>query len=129
MDQLKRFLFRNWWLKLLSLALAYALWSVVTQSPPVETRLAAMLELRQVPPRLRVAGDVPSRIHVHLRGPETRLRSLRPEEVAVVINLREAHPGNHRFALGPANVEVPPGIEVVRIIPSEIRLELVEPGE
>lgn len=126
MDRLKRLLFHNWWLKLLSLALAYALWALVTQSPVVETHISAMLELRQMPPGLRVSGEVPTRVHLHLRGPEPRLRALQPEEVAVVINLQEAAAGNHRFTLDPSNVELPPGIEVVRILPQEVRFELVE---
>ncbi|MFQ5723913.1 MAG: YbbR-like domain-containing protein, partial [Terriglobia bacterium] len=64
MDRLKRLLLHNWWLKLLSLALAYALWALVAQSPSVEIHTSAMLELRQVPPGLRVSGEVPAHIHL-----------------------------------------------------------------
>lgn len=125
MDWLKQLLLRNWWLKLLSLALAYALWSIITQAPPVEIQVSALLELRQVPASLEVAGEIPPRVHLHLRGPENRLRALQPEEVGVVVNLNAAKPGHHVIQLTPAHAEVPPGIEVVRTIPDQVHLELV----
>ena len=125
MDWLKQLLLHNWWLKLLSLGLAYALWAVVTQAPAAEIRLSVPLELQQVPAGLQVAGEIPTQVHLHLRGPESRLRTLQPQEVGVVLDLRKATPGNHVFRLTAAAVEVPPGVEVVRIIPEEVRLELV----
>lgn len=125
MSWLKRALVEDWWLKLLSLALAYALWAIVTQAPPVEIGVSVPLELRDVPAHLRVAGEIPTRIHLHLRGPERRVRALAQEEVAVWVDLSGAEAGNHRIPLEASNVELPPGLEVVRIIPDEVRLELV----
>lgn len=125
MDWLRRLLLHNWWLKLLSLGLAYLLWLVVTQAPPVDIGMSVPLELRDLPPHLRVAGEIPPRVHVHLHGPENRLRVLVAEEIGVVVNLRGATAGNHRFRLEAENVEVPPGIEVVHIIPEAVQLELV----
>jgi hypothetical protein len=124
MSWLKNLLLRDWWLKLLSLVLAYGLWAVVTQAPPVEIGLSVPLELRHLPAHLQVAGEIPPRIHLHLRGRENRMRTLRLEEVGVALDLSGARAGNHRFPLTPANVELPAGIEVVRIIPEEVRLEL-----
>ena len=125
MKWLKRLLLDNWWLKLLSLLLAYGLWSVVTQAPPVEIRVSAPLELRFAPAGLEVRGEVPERVRLHLRGPETRLRTLQPEEVAVFINLNTATAGHYRFVLDARNAEVPPGVEVVSFVPSEVELDLV----
>lgn len=123
-DWLKQVLLHNWWLKLASLGLAYVLWVVVTQAPPVEVGLTVPLELRNVPENLLVAGEIPSRVHLRVRGPEGQLRMLEPEEVGVAVDLTGATPGNHSFRLEAANVELPPGVEVVRIIPNEVRLEL-----
>lgn len=124
MSWLKRWLLENWWLKLLSLALAYGLWSVVTQAPPVEIRVSAPLELRYVPAGLEVRGEVPARVRLHLRGPESRLRTLEPEEVAVFINLNTATPGHYRFVLDARNAELPPGVEALSFVPEEIVLDL-----
>ena len=125
MKWLKRLLLDNWWLKLLSLLLAYGLWSVVTQAPPVEIRVSAPLELRFAPAGLEVRGELPARVRLHLRGPETRLRTLQPEEVAVFINLNTATAGHYRFVLDARNADVPPGVEVVSFVPGEVKLDLV----
>ncbi len=126
MDWLRRLLLQNWWLKLLSLALAYALWAwvVPTESGPVEIGFSVPLELANVPRGLEVTGEIPARIHLHLRGSESRLRRLLPEEVGIVLDLRNAKPGNHVFRLTPAQVEAPPGVAVVRITPEEVHLRL-----
>ena len=122
---LKQVVLHNWWLKLVSLGLAYVLWVVVTQAPPVEIGLTVPLELRNLPANLQVQGEIPTRVHVHVRGPEGQLRMLEPEEVGVALDLAGATAGNHSFRLEAANVELPPGVEVVRIVPEEVRLELV----
>jgi len=124
-DWLRQVLLHNWWLKLASLGLAYVLWVVVTQAPPVEVGLTVPLELRNLSENLQVAGEIPTRVHLHVRGPEGQLRMLEPEEVGVAVDLAGATAGSHSYRLETANVELPPGVEVVRIIPNEVRLELV----
>ena len=94
-------------------------------APPVEIRVSAPLELRFAPAGLEVRGELPARVRLHLRGPETRLRTLQPEEVAVFINLNTATAGHYRFVLDARNAEVPPGVEVVSFVPSEVELDLV----
>lgn len=125
MDLLKRLLLQNWWLKLLSLALAYGLWMVVTQGPAVERGLTAPFEVRNVPDKLLLAGQIPDEIYLELRGPETKLRLLRPGDLAVAVDLSSAAAGNHSIRLDARHVECPPGVEVVRFVPAEVRLELV----
>lgn len=127
MGWLQRLLLHNWWLKLLALALAYMLWSVVI--PPesgsvVQIGVSVPLELVNLPAELEVVGEIPSRIHLHLRGSESQVRGLKPEDVGVRLDLSEATPGNHRFPLRAENVEVPAGIEVVRVVPGIIQLAL-----
>ncbi len=124
MDWLRKALFGNWWLKLLSLGLAYALWSAVTYTPVADIGVSVPIELHNLPANLQVAGGFSTRVHLQLRGPENRLRRLTPEQIAVVVDLREATPGKITLHLSAQNVEVPSGIEVVRILPEEIWLEL-----
>lgn len=125
MRRLARLLLHNWWLKGLSLALSYGLWVVVTQSPPVEIGVSVPLELRHLPADLQVVGEIPTRVHLHLYGPEARLRTIQPEDVGVVVDLSRATAGNHAIELQIEHAEVPPGIQVVRIVPSQVRLQLV----
>jgi len=127
MGWLRRLLLHNWWLKLLALALAYMLWSVVISpesGPVVQVGVSVPLELVNLPAELEVVGEIPSRVHLHLRGSEAQLRRLKPEDVGVRLDLSQATPGNHRFALQAENVAVPAGIEVVRVVPDVIYLAL-----
>jgi YbbR domain-containing protein len=123
MNLFRRIFVDDWWLKLLSLALAYALWAIVTQAPPVEIGMSTPLELRNLPRHLQVEGEI-ARIHLHLRGPQEQMRRLAPEEVGVAVDMSWATPGKHTLRLEVSHVELPSGIEVVRIIPDEVRLEL-----
>lgn len=126
MGWLRRFFVHNWWLKLLALALAYGLWVLIVPAErgPVEIGVSVPLELVNLPPGLEVVGEIPTRIHLHLRGSELRLRRLLPGQVGVALDLRRASPGNHQFRLTAAAVEAPPGVEVVRISPDGVRLQL-----
>ena len=126
MSWLKGFLQHNWWLKLLALGLAYALWALATQSPTVEISVSVPLELRKLPPGLHVAGEFPPQVHLHLRGSGSRLRTLRPEKLGVGVDLSGIAAGNHWFLLDPRDVNAPPGIEVVDITPAQVQLQLVE---
>lgn len=125
MGGLRDWILGNWWLKLLALGLAYALWSIVIQAPLVEVGVSVPLELRHLPAELEMAGEIPARVHLHLRGPQRILRGLQPEEIGVTVDLSRAAPGIHSFGLRSENVEVPPGVEVVRITPEAVQVELV----
>ena len=114
----------NWWLKLLSLGLAYALWVAVGQAPRVDVGISVPLELRNLSSSVRVTGEMTTRVYLILRGPESILRTLPSEQVGVVLDLQGFSAGNHTIPLTPANVEAPSGIEVVRITPEEVLLEL-----
>jgi hypothetical protein len=64
-------------------------------------------------------------VQVTLRGSEARLRELPYEELAAVIDLKGMRPGNHPYPLSAGNVAVPYGVEVVRIEPPSLQLQLV----
>lgn len=119
-----RVLWGNWWLKLASLGLAYALWLAVARVPLVDVNISVPLELRNLAEGLQVAGSLATRVQVHVRGPEKLLRQMGASELGVVVDLQGYAAGHHQFPLTAANVEVPPGIEVVEIIPERVRVEL-----
>lgn len=127
MGWLRHLVLHNWWLKLLALGLAFALWAWVipNESRPEERDLSVPLMIANLPPGLEVVGDVPPRIHLHVRGSGSRVRRLTPEELGVVLDLGGVRAGNHGFRLTAANVRVPPGVEVVRLVPEELRLQVV----
>jgi len=128
MGGLGRALLSNWWLKLLSLGLAYGLWALVTQAPPMDVEVSVPLELRNLAPDLQVAGGLTTRARLHLRGSESLLHELGSNNLELVVDLEGFGAGHHRFRLTAQNAEVPLGIEVVGVSPEEVWLELVPAG-
>ena len=134
MKRVTQIVFHNWWLKLLSLAMAWFLWSFVTQGspggfslkgPPVETGMLAGLGVRNLPADLRVEGELPTPVYIQLSGPERLVEGLRSEEVIVMIDLTGATAGESVIVLESKHARVPPGVAVVGFVPDRVRLNLV----
>ena len=128
----RRFFFRNIGLKLLALAIALLVWFALSgqrRERISERSYRIPLSLVNVPPQTMVASPLPGGVEVRLRGPFTALRQLQPERLEAVIDLLNARPGErvHRFA--PEDINVPPEVEVLAIVPGEVRVVLDRIGE
>lgn len=115
----------NWHLKLLALVLSFLLWASYMAEPPSEIGYLVPLEFRNIPANLEIAGDVPTQVHVRLRGRTVLLRRLTPAELTIGVDLAGSAPGETLIRLTAGHVPAPMGAEVVRLAPSEIRLRLV----
>jgi YbbR domain-containing protein len=120
-DLVKRALTENLNLKLLSLAFALVLYSLVHGQQDAQ-RVMFVDIVRVPPPENRVlTTDIPARVRVLLRGPRSQLDELRADELGTVqIDL---HTGTEkRVTIEPKMVHVPPGITVEQIDPPVIEL-------
>lgn len=124
MKPLAQIVFHNWWLKLLSLGLAWLLWNGVTQGPMVETGRLVSFGVRNLPAELSIEGELPTPVYVQLRGPERLVRGLQPGAVAVTVDLAGAAAGEKEISLEARHVQAPLGIEVVAFTPATVRLTL-----
>jgi YbbR domain-containing protein len=79
-----------------------------------------------VPARLELAGQVPADVYVRVRGHSAVLRRMTVRDLAIVIDLAGSAPGEALIRLAPEAVDAPAGVEVVRIAPAQIRLQLTE---
>lgn len=129
MRWLARVVLHNWWLKLLAVGMAWLFWSVVTQGPPVETGMLVSFGIRNLPSHLQVEGELPTPVYVQLRGPERLVEGLQQEQVGVTVDLAGVRAGGQTIVLKPQHARVPPGIEVVRFIPTEVQLQIVRKPE
>ena len=115
-------LFRRWHLKLLSLALAFAVWVAVTGEGrgvgdvrvPVEVQLAEGATL---------SGTPPATVTVRLRGSEALIRRIDPYDLDVRVDLRDTAVGERTVQLTSRNVRgVPRDLEIAAIDPDRLRL-------
>src|SRR5712692_2036433 len=102
---LREWVLSNWGLKLLALAISFLLWATYTSAPPAEMGYLVPLEFNNISRELEISGDVPTQVHVRLRGRSALLRRLTP--------------------LTPEQIATPYGATVVRLTPSQVRVLLV----
>ena len=116
--------FRNFGLKVLSLAIGGLLWISVSGEETVERGLRAPLELQQFPAGLEIQGEAPSTVDVRVRGTAGALSRVSAGDIVAVLDLHAVRPGNRLFTMTPEQVRSPYGVEVVQVTPSSIVLAL-----
>jgi YbbR domain-containing protein len=124
---LRKLLFDNLGLKLVSLLLAYLLWFNVSSEPVVERALTVPVEFLNTPPNLEISNDYTKNLDVHV---STRRGALSGGSVniSVLIDLRDAHEGERIIPIGDADVRKPEGVTVLHVTPSRITLVLERTG-
>jgi hypothetical protein len=115
---------RHWELKLLAVVFAFALWLFVMTSEKSDVVLTAPIELLGVPAGLVVAGGEPESVDVQLHGLRGSLARLAPDQIRARLSLAGVEPGEVTLRVLPEHIIVPPGVTVLRISPSRIRLTL-----
>jgi YbbR domain-containing protein len=119
--------FRRWVLhdldiKILALAISISLWWIVGRDPVVESVITAPVDFRHAPQNLVMTSDSQLEVQVAITGPERVVRSLKPADVSAVLDLAGVGAGEHTFDLGPRQVQVPRGITVSRVMPSQMHV-------
>ena len=85
--------FRHLGLKILSIALAGALWLTVGDQRAVERTMRVPLEYHNLPAKLELMNSPPDTVEVRLRGPSGTIGRLLPGEVVAVLDLTSARSG------------------------------------
>jgi hypothetical protein len=115
---------RHWELKLLALGVSMVLWAFVMTSEKSDLIMAAPLELDNMPVGLEVKGDRPGSVDVQLHGLRGTLSRLGTDRVKARLDLAGSKAGEVTVDVLPEQITVPPGITVVRVNPSRVRLVL-----
>jgi YbbR domain-containing protein len=118
------FLTRNIGWKLVSLGAAVALWISVASEPELATIHSVSVEYKGVPDDLEISSNFVDSVSLEMRGPAGRLRDLGSAWPAVVLDFSSVHqPGEQTFTLDERNVSLPRGIQLVRVIPAQLRFD------
>lgn len=117
-----KLLTRNLGWKLLSLLIAAALWIAVAREPELATSLSVPVEFKNMPEDLDFNSAVPEHVQVELRGQSGRLSRDNLTDVAVVLDLADARPGERTYTIRNVNLNVPSGVSFYRAIPSQLTL-------
>jgi hypothetical protein len=115
---------RHWELKLLALAVSMVLWAFVMTSERADIVIAAPIELDGIPAGLEVKGERPDSVDVQLHGLRGALDRMGTDRVRARVSLAGSQSGEVMVRVQPEQITVPPGVTVVRINPSRVRLVL-----
>jgi YbbR domain-containing protein len=121
-DFFRRYVLHNLGLKLMSLALAVGLWFVVASDPVAEVAVDVPIEFLHVPTSLEIISESIPQAQIRVRGPERIVRSLRPSDVHAELEMASAKPGEHTFDLTAQQVRHPHDLDVVQVVPNQLRL-------
>jgi YbbR domain-containing protein len=120
-------LLHNLGLKIVALAIGLIVWFVFSaqrRERISERSYRIPLSIVNIPQQMTIASPLPTGVDVRIRGPFTPLRQLDPSKIEAVIDLADAHMGEHLYRLAPEDINVPPDVEVIAISPSEVRVVL-----
>jgi YbbR domain-containing protein len=120
-----KFLTDNWSLKLLSIFTAVVLWLSVVGQENSEMSIRIPLELRNMPENIMVGNEVPTDIDLRLFGHQRRIRLAANQNLAKTLDLSNLSEGEHFFILRPEDFSLPSGVEVLRVSPSAVQINLV----
>jgi YbbR domain-containing protein len=117
-----KFITANLGWKLLALLIAVALWIAIAREPELATSIAVPIEFKNIPEDLDVGSNLPDRVRLEIRGPSGRLSRDNLADLAVVLDLYDAGPGDRTYNIRPANINLPAGVSFYRALPSQITL-------
>jgi YbbR domain-containing protein len=120
---LRQYVFHNFGLKLLSLIIAVVLWLAVVRDPLAEVVLKVPIEFEHVPQNLDFTSEHVPQAEIRVRGPERTIRNLNQEDVHASLDLANATPGEHTYDLNVRGVRVPRSVEVVQVMPAQLRID------
>ncbi|MGH7963904.1 MAG: CdaR family protein [Candidatus Binatia bacterium] len=119
----KALIVHNGTLKLFSLAFASGLWLLVNAGErDAEKTLVVPVELRNLSPQLIIVGPRLDYVDLRVSGPRTLLGRLNSKKVT--LDLAGVRPGPASFRLGADRLNLPRGVKLMRISPSQINLEI-----
>ena len=119
---LRRYVFQNFLLKLISLLLAIVLWAAVSRNPAAEMTVDVPIEFVNVPDNLEISTEHIPRAQVRLRGPERLVRRLQSSDIHPEIDLKGANPGERTFDLTAQQIHKPYELEVMQLVPSQFHI-------
>ena len=119
-----RWLVRNWELKLLALGVAAIVWFFVVSADRSQIGFAAPVEYVGLEGSRVVIGTPREAVDVQLEAARWAAARLTPASVRVRVDVSKLGEGDHVVQLSTEQVDVPSGVQVLRVWPGFVRLTL-----
>ncbi len=121
---MKKIIFSNPGTKIFSLLLAISMWIFVTYRGQSEMAVDVPIGFKNVPQGLELLRESAKTVALNLRGQERLMKSLKPMDINVFIDLSHAKRGESTYYLDKNAVFVPGTVEILRVDPTSVRVVL-----
>ncbi len=111
----------------LSFVIMTGVWFGFTRSKNTIIALDVPVEYINRPSDFEILKTSVNTVHLQLNGSSALIKSLRPEQVAVRIDLSKGQEGVNVFPLTQDNIELPPGVFVNNVDPPQVKVVLDAP--
>lgn len=123
-EGLRKLFLENLGLKLISFLVAFSIWAFVKGTTVREMTLTVPVDITELPEGFVVSDVEPLLVTVRVRGLVHQVNKLKREAIQVVLPLKRVKEGENVFWIGPSFVRVPSGIEVVDVLPAQVKVKL-----
>ena len=114
----------HWELKLAALVMAFVMWLFVASTDKSQFALAAPVEYVGLGRDAVLVGTRNDTVDVEVQALRWLVERLSPQDLRVRVHLDGMPAGQSVVAIGPEQVEAPPGVRVTRVTPARLRLTL-----
>jgi YbbR domain-containing protein len=123
---MRKKIFSNISLKIISFAIALTLWIFVTYRGQSEIVIDVPIEFKNIPKGMEILRQSTKDVSLNISGPDRLLKVMRPSDVRVIVDLSNAKKGESIIYIDRDNVKIPNTIKVQRIDPTNIKVTLDE---
>ena len=117
---------KNLGLKITAVLLSILLWVFATSRGLSEIVLDMPLEFRNIPTGLELMYYDVKAVSLNIKGQERLIRTIRPTDIRVWIDLTKAKKGEGIYAINKNNISLPLTVTVKNITPSSVKVSLEE---
>ncbi len=120
----KSLISENLTIKIISVALAIFLWFFVTFRGQTETSFEIPLEFKNTPSDMEILKQSVKKITVSISARERILREIAQNDIRVIVDISNVKLGENSIPITKSSVKLPRGVEILRIDPSVVRLQI-----
>ena len=122
----RRINYKNFLLKLLSLALGILVWFVAVGTDQMDVTMRIPIEILNLPKSLVIYNQYQKEVSVTLRGPRGIIQEVRNRPPSLSLDLSKAEPDTIVLNTETLSLPLPSGITIVRMQPASITLSIDE---
>jgi len=99
-------------------------WFTFTRGDTSIASLNVPVEIIKGSSNIDIVTTTPNIIKLTLTGPRVILRSINKNDIDLFLKVKDQEPGTYLYDITEKNISLPPGIKIVKIEPSRIKIKL-----